>query len=122
MTVSELRYLMAVARMGGDCGRTSGSEVARCMNVSRVSVFRALGRLERAGLALKGEDKCVRLTEAGLRVLEEYSALSRMLKAHLMRAGLAEDAAESESLKMACAMGEEARRAVFASFGARGKN
>lgn len=117
MTISELKYLIAIADTGGFTGETNSSDVARSLDVTRVSVFRALGRLERNGLAVKDEKKDVYLTERGRQLLSEYMKIVQLLRMHLVNFGkIEESVAEDEAMKMACVMSDYARSMVIKAF------
>ena len=117
MTISELKYLIAIADTGGFAGETNSSDVARNLDVTRVSVFRALGRLEKNGLAVKDEKKDVHLTEKGRQLLSEYMKIVQLLRMHLVNFGkLEESVAEGEAMKMACVMSDYARGMVIKAF------
>ncbi len=120
MTISELKYLVAIADTGGFVGETNSSDVARNMDVTRVSVFRALARLEKNGLAVKDEKKGVHLTEKGRQLLAEYMKIVKLLRTHLVNFGkLEESVAEGEAMKMACVMSDYARSMVIKAFDGR---
>ena len=117
MTISELKYLIAIADTGGVAGETNSTDIARNLDVTRVSVFRALGRLQRNGLAVKDEKKGVYLTEKGRQLLSEYMKIATLLRMHLVNFGrLEESVAEEEAMKMACVMSDYARGMVIKAF------
>ena len=71
MTYSEFRYLWNVREVEKD-NVARLRDITNIMTVTKVSVFRALERLEKGGYVQKNNERKIFLTEKGRVFLEEY--------------------------------------------------
>ena len=97
MTYSEFRYLWNVREMEKD-NVARLKDITNVMTVTKVSVFRALERLEKGGYVQKSKDRKIYLTEKGRGFLKEYEQAIFFLKEKMLQfAGIEEDTASDES-------------------------
>lgn len=116
MTYSEFRYLWQVGRLASG-GAVRLRDVTNAMTVSKVSVFRAVERLEHAGYVDKSRDRKIRLTEKGQKILEEYRCAMRCLQERLLAPlGFAEDRAEEEAMRLVSALSEKGRKQIASAW------
>ena len=116
MTYSEFRYLWQVGRLASG-GAVRLRDVTNAMTVSKVSVFRAVERLERAGYVDKSRERKIRLTEKGQKILEEYRYAMRCLQERLLAPlGFAEDRAEEEAMRLVSALSEKVRKQIASAW------
>ena len=90
----------------GDVHRADGSLIDEVL----VSVFRALERLEKGGYVQKSKDRKIYLTEQGRTFLEECEQAIFFLKEKMLQfAGIEEDTAEEEEMRIVCVLSDESR-------------
>lgn len=83
------------------------------MTVTKVSVFRALERLEKGGYVQKSKDRKIYLTEKGRGFLKEYEQAIFFLKEKMLQfAGIEEDTAEEEAMRLVCVLSDESRKMI----------
>ena len=113
MTTAELRYLIATDELcDGTCG-VKLTEIAEKVNVSKVSVYRAVERLEKNGYVERNEKNKVVLTEHGKKQLSDYTEIMAFVIAHLVsRCGTPEDIAYNDALGVVCALSDISRGSV----------
>lgn len=112
MTVSELKYLMAVNEFSGDDGAKMAS-LSRSMSVSKVSVYHGMERLEEKGYITHCGKK-IALTDAGRDVLEEYALLVGFMCSHLaLHCGTPESIAKADAIGAVCALSDVSRKGVY---------
>lgn len=112
MTVSELKYLMAVSQFDGEDQGAKMSAIARVLGVSKVSVYHGMERLEEKGYIVRNGKKIL-LTPAGRTVLEEYALLIGFMCKHLaLHCGTPEDIAQSDAICAICALSDVSRKGV----------
>lgn len=112
MTVSELKYLMAVKEFSGDDGAKMAS-LSRSMSVSKVSVYHGMERLEEKGY-IERCGKKIALTPAGKDVLEEYTLLIEFMRKHLaLHCGAPEGIAHTDAIGAVCALSDVSRKGVY---------
>ena len=113
MTVSELKYLMAVKEFADDGGGAKMASLSRSMSVSKVSVYHGMERLEEKGYIERCGKKIV-LTSAGRDVLEEYALLIGFMCRHLaLHCGTPESIAKVDAIGAVCALSDVSRRGVY---------
>ena len=110
MTYSEFRYLWNVREVEKD-NVARLKDITNVMTVTKVSVFRALERLEKGGYVQKSKDRKIYLTEKGRGFLKEYEQAIFFLKEKMLQfAGIEEDTAEEEEgMRIVCVLSDESR-------------
>ena len=102
MTYSEFRYLWNVREVEKD-NVARLRDITNIMTVTKVSVFRALERLEKGGYVQKSKDRKIYLTEKGRGFLKEYEQAIFFLKEKMLQfAGIEEDTAKEEAMRIVC--------------------
>ena len=99
MTYSEFRYLWNVREVEKD-NVARLRDITNVMTVTKVSVFRAIERLEKGGYVQKSKDRKIYLTEKGRGFLKEYEQAIFFLE---------EDTAEEEAMRIVCVLSDESR-------------
>lgn len=113
MTVSELKYLMAVKEFAGDGGVAKMAALSRSMNVSKVSVYHGMERLEEKGYITHCGKK-IALTDVGNAILEEYTLLIGFMCNHLaLHCGTPSDLAKADAIGAVCALSDVSRKGVY---------
>lgn len=109
MTYLEFRYLWNVKEVEKD-NVARLKDITNVMTVTKVSVFRALERLEKGGYVQKSKDRKIYLTEKGRGFLKEYEQAIFFLKEKMLQfAGIEEDTAEEEAMRIVCVLSDESR-------------
>ena len=109
ITYSEFRYLWNVREVEKD-NVARLRDITNIMTVTKVSVFRALERLEKGGYVQKSKDRKIYLTEKGRGFLKEYEQAIFFLKEKMLQfAGIEEDTAEEEAMRIVCVLSDESR-------------
>lgn len=109
MTYSEFRYLWNVREVEKD-NVARLRDITKVMTVTKVSVFRALERLEKSGYVQKNKDRKIYLTEKGRGFLKEYEQAIFFLKEKMLQfAGIEEDMAQEEAMRIVCVLSDESR-------------
>lgn len=112
MTYSEFRYLWNVREVEKD-NASRLRDITNVMTVTKVSVFRALERLEKGGYVQKSKDRKIYLTEKGRGFLKEYEQAIFFLKEKMLQfAGIEEDTAEEEAMRIVCVLSDESRKMI----------
>lgn len=113
MTVSELKYLMAVKEHSGEDGGVKMASLSRSMSVSKVSVYHGMERLEEKGYITHCGKK-IALTPAGRDILEEYALLIGFMCSHLaLHCGAPENIAKVDAIGAVCALSDVSRKGVY---------
>jgi len=73
MTASEYRYLKNISELFSGIGMVKLTDIARKMQLSKASVYRAVERLTADGYLKRHGDKSIKPTDKGLNSLEEYT-------------------------------------------------
>lgn len=112
MTASELRYLIAVHELCEEHGAAKLTMIANKMQVSKVSAFKAVERLEAGGyLGHGGKNIC--LTEQGKDELAEYILALRFIERHLeYHCEVQKETAYKDALSTVCTFSEESRHGI----------
>ena len=109
MTYSEFRYLWNVREVEKD-NVARLRDITNIMTVTKVSVFRALERLGKGGYVQKSKDRKIYLTEKGRALLKEYEQAILFLKEKMLQfAGIEENMAEEEAMRIVCVLSDESR-------------
>jgi len=113
LTPAQIRYLLAVYRLGGP-GPVRSAAVAAELSVTRPSAHRMLGQLAELGLLSKKKYARVALTEGGRDLAEKYHH-SFLLICALLREGLnlAPVPAGEAALAALCSLGWQQLEAVL---------
>ena len=113
MTAAELRYLIAINDL---CDGTVGvklTEIAEKTGVTKVSVYRAVERLEKSEHVKRNEKNKVIMTEKGIRELSEYMVIVNFIRNQLeFHCGTPEEIAFQDALGAAAALSDISRRHV----------
>ena len=114
MTSAELKYLIAIDELYNGERGIKLTDIAQKMSVSKVSVYRAVERLERGGYVERDDKNKVVMTEHGKAQLEEYKVLTGWLACHLEHhCGVSGDIAYKDAIGAVCAMSDESRDGLF---------
>ncbi len=106
MTYSELNYMRSVKRLSDGDG-TRMCDMSGQMCVSRVSVFRAVERLEKGGFLTKDRNRRITLTEKGEETLGKYEIVIGFLVKKLVEVvGFGVHESEEEATRIACVLSE----------------
>jgi len=104
---SKENYLKAILQLKKNIGDVRSIDIAEHMSLSRPSVSRAMGELQKDGLIYMGEDKSILFTNKGRQqaelVLEKYMFLRSLLSA----AGIGEPAITLEACNMEHAISDD---------------
>ena len=113
MTAAELRYLIAINDL---CDGTVGvklTEIAAKTGVTKVSVYRAVERLEKSEHVKRNEKNKVVMTEKGIHELSEYMVIVNFIRNQLeMHCGTPEEIAYQDALGAAAALSDISRRHI----------
>lgn len=111
MTTSELKYLIALNKLSSD-GGVKQAEIARDMKVSKVSVCKAVEKLQAKGL-LECKEKRIFLSSAGRTELDKYMIIVGFVAGHLeLRCGTSKEIAYSDALGVACVLSDASRKGI----------
>lgn len=111
MTSAELKYLIAINELYNGTVGIKLTSIAAKMNVTKVSVYRAVERLEKSGYIRRDEKNKVVMTEYGCEQLENYCTLIKWLSNHLCRnCKVSEEIAYQDAIGAACSFSDESRR------------
>ncbi len=114
MTQSELRYLIAVQFLDRDGNGVKLTDIAEKAKVTKVSVYRAVERLEKNGYICRNERNKVVLTEEGKKSLAIYQAVVSHMQTHLETYfSISSEEAYEDALGVACALGISSREAIY---------
>lgn len=115
MTTAELRYLIATNELYYNQVGVKLTSIAEKMGVTKVSVYRAIERLERSGYVERNEKNKVILTQKGSQILREYMVIVNFVRAHLVcHCGTPEEMAYQDALGVACALSDISRSSIAA--------
>ena len=113
MTSAELRYLIAVDDLDGGEDGVRLVSIAAERGVSKVSVYRALERLEKNGYIERNDKNRVVITDFGKSQLSEYRQIIHFITSHLSeQCGISTEEAYSDALGATCAFGDKSRARI----------
>ncbi len=113
MTAAELKYLTAINELYDGTIGIKLTSIAEKMSVTKVSVYRAVERLEKNGYIARDEKNKVVMTEDGYEQLEKYTVLIGWLSGHLQRnCRVSPEIAYNDAIGAACAFSDESRSAL----------
>lgn len=114
MTSAELRYLLAINDLYDGTGGIKLTAIAAKMGVSKVSVYRAVERLEKSGYVERDDKNKVVITETGDEQLAKYKILINWLSHHLaVHCSVSRDIADCDAIGAICAMSDESRYGLW---------
>lgn len=114
MSASELRYLIALNELYDGTNGVKLTSIADKMCVSKVSVYKALERLEKSGYVKRTENNKICVSEKGALTLSEYTACMSVIQQSLEKyCNLSPAIAYKDALNTICALGDECRRAIL---------
>ena len=114
MTAADLRYLLAIDDVAPK-GGAALTAVAQKMSLSKVSVYRAATRLEKAGYLLRDERSRLLITPAGAAALQEYRIAAGWPACHLEHhCGVDHATALQDAIGAVCAMSDAGRHGLWA--------
>ncbi len=115
MTVAELRYLIATDALYDGKNGVKLTAIAEELGVTKVSVYRAVERLEKSGYVKRNEKNKVIMTEKSEAILREYMVIVHFVREHLMaHCGTPADIAYTDALGTACALSDITRSSIAA--------
>ena len=113
MTLAELRYLIATSGLDDGKNGVKLTDIAEMVGVTKVSVYRAIERLEKSEYIKRNEKNKVVMTEKGKTTLAEYMVTVNFLRKHLEeRCGTPGEVAYHDALGAACAISDISRRKI----------
>lgn len=113
MTSAELKYLTAINELYDGTVGIKLISIAAKMNVTKVSVYRAVERLENHGCIKRDEKNKVVMTKYGYEQLDKYNILIGWLNDHLQNnCKVSAEIAYSDAIGAVCAFSDETRHAM----------
>ena len=113
MTAAELRYLIAIDELYDGKSGVKLTDIAQRVGVSKVSVYRAVERLEKSGYAERNDKNKVILTELGKKQISDYMEIIDFVRDHLVRnCGTPHEVAYSDAIGVACALSDVSRERI----------
>ena len=114
MTASELRYLAAINDLDDQGKGARMAAMSQKLNVSKVSVYRAIERLIASGYV--GQNgKRVLLTDKGRKEVTDYLSVVEFIGEKLIKyCNTPKELAFDEAIGAACSLGGESRNGVLA--------
>jgi Mn-dependent DtxR family transcriptional regulator len=108
MTVSEIKYLIALYELFATDKSIKQMNLAYKLRLTRVSVFKAIENLSYKKYVIKESNSQVKLTAKGIDIATKYIVCAERIKYHLVNnLGSDEYLAKTDSLAIACVMNEE---------------
>jgi DtxR family Mn-dependent transcriptional regulator len=117
ITHSAAHHLMAIDDLVNQLGYARVSDIARRLNITRGSVSISLKPMKEAGLVLQDENRHLRLSEQGQRLVDAVKSkrdLVQRLLSELL--GVAEPQAEIDACKLEHLISNETARRLVAFF------
>ena len=113
MTPAELKYLTAIKELYDGTVGIKLISIAAKINVTKVSVYRAVERLEKRGCIKRDEKNKVVMTEHGYEQLEKYNVLISWINNHLQKhCRVSDETAYNDAIGAVCAFSDETRLAI----------
>lgn len=114
MTASELKYLIAANELSDNGNGARMAAMAQRLNVSKVSVSRAVEKLIASGYLYQSGKKIL-LTKKGIEEITDYLIVIDLIGSKLQRhCNIPKETAFDEAIGAACALGDESRKRVLA--------
>lgn len=113
MTSSEYRYLLTINGLYNGAAGIRLTAIAAAMEVTKVSVFKAVEKLEQEGLIARDAKNRVIITQHGKDQLEKYNILIDWLSGHLEKnCRVPADTARRDAAGAVCAFSDESIAAL----------
>jgi Mn-dependent DtxR family transcriptional regulator len=113
MTAAELRYLIATGELYDGKNGVKLTDIAQKVGVSKVSVYRAVERLEKNGYVERNDKNKVVLTQHGKNQISAYMEIIVFIRAQLLdHCGTPSDTAYNDALGVACALSDASREKI----------
>ena len=113
MTLSEYRYLLTINGLYNGAAGIRLTAIAAAMEVTKVSVFKAVEKLEQEGLIARDAKNRVIMTQHGKDQLEKYNILIDWLSGHLEKnCRVPADTARRDAAGAVCAFSDESIAAL----------
>ncbi len=113
MTLSEYRYLLTINRLYNGAAGIRLTAIAAAMEVTKVSVFKAVEKLEQEGLIARDAKNRVIMTQHGKDQLEKYNILIDWLSGYLEKnCRVSADVARCDAAGAICAFSDESISAL----------
>ena len=113
MTTAEFKYLTAINELYDSTAGIMLTAIAAKLNVTKVSVYKAVERLESKGYIKRDEKNKVVMTEYGYDQLEKYNLLINWLKNHLQHnCKVSAEAAYKDAISAVCTFCDESRQGL----------
>lgn len=113
MTSAELKYLTAIKELYDGTVGVKLVSIAEKMGITKVSVHKAVTRLENHGYIKRDDKNKVVMTELGYEQLEKYDALIGWLERHLQKyCGVSAEIAHNDAINAVCVFSYETRTAI----------
>ena len=113
MTSSEYRYLLTINGLYNGAAGIRLTAIAAAMEVTKVSVFKAVEKLEQEGLIARDAKNRVIMTQHGKDQLEKYNILIDWLSGHLEKnCRVPADTARRDAAGAVCAFSDESIAAL----------
>ena len=110
MTSAELKYLLAIHELYDGTAGIKMTAIADKMGVTKVSVHRAVERLDKNGYTSRDEKNKVIISEYGYEQLRIYGTLICWISRHLQEKGsIPADVAMQDAINAACAISDMSR-------------
>ncbi len=110
MTSAELKYMIAIEEIYDGINGVKLIDIASKVGVSKVSVYRAVERMEKNGYIERNDKNKVVLTEYGKKELSSYKEIMRFLQNNIKKyCSVSEDVAYSDAMCVACALSNTSR-------------
>ena len=113
MTVAELKYLLAIDELYDGENGIKLTAIATKMDVTKVSVYRAVERLDKNGYTERDEKNKVIISDYGYEQLRTYCTLIRWISNHLQEKGsIPEEIAIQDAINAACSFSDISRKFI----------
>ncbi len=113
MTLAELKYLTTIDGLYDGLTGIKLVTIAEKINVTKVSVYRAVERLENYGYIKRDEKNKVIMTAYGYEQLEKYNLIINWISSHLQKICNVNSAIiHNDTMSIVCAFSDETRDAL----------
>ena len=114
MTSAELKYLIAIEELYDGINGVKLTDIAAKVNVSKVSVYRAVERMDKNGHVERNDKNKVVLTDLGKKELIVYKKTLCFFEEQLEKiCDISKDVAYADSLCLACALSDISREKIL---------
>ncbi len=113
MTVAELKYLLAINELYDGTVGVKLTAIASKMNVTKVSVHRAVERMDKNGYTKRDEKNKVIISEYGYEQLQLYYIIMQWISNHLReKGGIPEDIAIQDAINVVCSLSNVSHKVI----------